>query len=157
MTKTNLKHYQHQQRHLLPRREAGRVGEAAHLLELVDIAACLLDDGFPSESVAEAIDFPVQGEVTKHERMEQALLIARAWTEGALLAARKYRADWHALLEPARWWEAGEIEREEMEEFAVDFCARHARWPRADDMRRRFGKTPGHRLPGEHEGQEVLG
>jgi DNA-binding transcriptional MerR regulator len=138
------------------RKEARRVGDPKQMLELLDMAEVLLDAGFALENVAQALRFPAQGNVTSEKRLREALDINRAWPEEALLVARKYRADWHALREPARWWRNGDVEREEIVGFAVAFVDRKGRWPRTDEMRTRFGKASGHKGPGDAPGQEAL-
>lgn len=135
-------------------REASRVGDTRQMLERLDMAEDLLDNGFAFSEVAEAINLPVQGNVTPEGRLREALDISRAWPEPALEVARELGADWHALREPARWWRNGIVERDEVASFALEFAARKKRWPRTDEFRRRFGFADGHKRVAD--GQESL-
>lgn len=139
-------------------REAQRVGEARDLLALLDMAEELLKIGYSEEVVAAVLDWPTQGNVTPRDRLHEALAISQLWPEDALVVARKYRADWHAMFEPARWWRQGKVEREEVVDFALEYVAERKFWPRADDMRRRFGFASGHKTDSENPppGQEPL-
>lgn len=137
-------------------REASRVTDPKHQLELVMMADDLLDAGYEFGVVADAIQLHTQGNVSRRERLRQALDIMRAWPEDTLELAKRYGADWHALREPARWWRMRKVERNEVVAFVHQFVARKGRWPTTDELRRRFGYAAGHKGPGEAPGQEGL-
>lgn len=107
-----------------------------------------------AEELGDAI--PIQGHVSPRQRVEEALLIIDYWPRDDLDLALRRAADWSALLEPARWIKNGEADAQEVWAFAQEMVIRLGRWPRADEMRRRFGKTAGHRLPGESDDQEAM-
>lgn len=140
-------------------RSAARVGSVEDVLAVADMAELLLDAGYEARTVAESLSsvIPTQGNVGPYDRLKQILEVTRAYTPDFLLTARKSGASWHALVEPARWWRQGDVQREEVEQFTLEFVERTGRWPRPDDMRRRFGYEPGHKGPGDQPGQESLG
>lgn len=120
------------------------------------MAVVLLEEGLPFTAVANAIDLPVQGNVSRDKRLREGMEIRNFWPEGALRSAKQYNPPWHALREPARWWRTRQVEREEVIEFTSEFILRKARWPSIDEFRRRFGKAPTNRAPGDAPGQAEL-
>lgn len=140
-------------------RRAARVGAVKDVLAVADMADVLAEAGYRTEVIAEALGavIPTQGNVSAHDRLKQILDVTRAYTPEFLAMARGSQASWHALVEPARWWRQGDVEREAVEAFVTAFVERTGKWPRPDDMRRRFGFAPGHKGPGDQEGQESLG
>ena len=149
---------QHQQLKLL--REARRVGEAAHMLDLAEAAGVLRRAGWTSERIALLLRLPVQGGVTHEDRLAELFAVDTflGQRDDALrIAARMGDADWHALVEPARWLHHGTVVWDDVEAFVRAHFERTGAWPKLDPLRRRFGYAPTHRLPGEQEGQEQLG
>jgi hypothetical protein len=137
-------------------RQARRVGDPRDVLALVDMAGVLMDAGYPQDAVADALQFPTQGNVTRDKRLREAMDIARAWPEELLLQARLTQAAWHALREPARWWRNGDLEREDVVAYVTTYLEQHGAWPRIDDLRRHYGFAVTHDRSEPMEGQDAL-
>lgn len=141
-------------------RQTARVGEAEDVLLVADMADLLSEAGYETRTIAEALAalIPTQGNVGPYDRLKEILDVTRAYTPEFLVWARKLKGvPWHSLREPARLWRNGEVEREEVESFVRKFVERRGKWPRVDDMRRRFNLAPGHKGPGDQPGQGTLG
>lgn len=141
-------------------REARRVGDASELVPFVVLAGKLLDEGYSIEYLEEALNVPVQGNVTKRHRLVQAAAMTKFWPEGVFASAERYDADWSALWEPAEAFEQGKLtDRGPVLEYVTEWIGTKGRWPSAEALRRKFRyREPGHKLPGERNpGQGTLG
>ncbi len=67
--------------------------------------------------------------------------------------ARRTNPPWRLLLDPTSW---KDVDPDRVAGYFRNFFDVHARWPKLDDVRRKFNRVSNHRAPGEAEGQEVL-
>lgn len=137
-------------------RERARVGEATELLDVAEAAGVLLRAGWREERVATLLRVPTQGNVTPGERLKEMLLVDSFLTDRLRIVARLTNAPWHGLVEPARWYAAGELHRQGFEAFIGEFYQRTESWPKVDTVRRHYGKAGTRRLPGDDPNQGAL-
>lgn len=138
-------------------RRKSHVGDLAFLLEHVELAQELLNNGWSLEAVAEHLNWPTQGRVTALDRLHEGLNIWDAWTPEMLYLAQRWGASWSSLLEPARWWKQHKVQREDLETFARGVVDRRGHWPEVRDFRARFGFAPTDSARRRHPGQGSLG
>lgn len=126
-------------------RRTARVGAAEDVLVVADMAEGLLELGYTTRGVAEALAavLPTQGNVSAHDRLKELLDVVRAYTPEFVLFARKHPgAAWHLLREPARWWREGKVEREDVEAWFQGYVKAEGHWPKIDTLRHRYGFAP---------------
>ena len=123
-------------------RAARRIEDPMKLLVQLDMAALLMDAGYPMDAVAECLDLEIQGNVSKLERLREALRIERLWPEDLRFEARQHGASWSVLYEAAMAWENKRVERETVVGYVRHMLKTEMRWPDVNEMRKVCGYRP---------------
>lgn len=127
--------------------------DTTHMLLVAD-AYQYLKDRYHDEQIAELLVVPIQGGVTAVDRLREAVRVTEYWSDSFLMKAMDSDSAWNALAEPPRWID---VDRTVVHDFVRAWVDRHGRWPKIDDLRRRFGRKPTNVVPGSnYEGQETL-
>jgi hypothetical protein len=128
------------------------------LLLIVD-AVYRLGSSYTREQMAEMFDIPVQGSVTRLQRLAEAEAVAAFWSSTGLTeAALEFDAPWHALTEPAQDKELTSDPEKREAFFAKldDFLLANHRWPKIGTIRQWMGRPSNHREKGDVAGQDSL-
>jgi hypothetical protein len=136
-------------------RECERV-DTTRMLMIAD-AYDTLAERYPDDMIATLLVVPVQGGVTATERLREATRVHAYWPDELLTMAMLADAAWNSLAEPPRW---SDVDPGDVFGFVRGWLSLdgdgHGKWPRIDDLRRRFDKNPTNRLPGQIPGQASL-
>ena len=87
-------------------------------------------------------------------RLAELRRVIEYWPPDLRAEAASGEVPWRTLVDPTRW---PDVDREEVFAFVRSYADDRGRWPLIDTLHRKFGRVSNHRLPGETEGQGVLG
>jgi len=121
----------------------------------VGAAMARFDEQSPEEQEIVAELIPELNGVQRAARALEIRSVMRFWPRAAREDAVRFGASWHALTYPALL--GSEVDRNEMVDWARDWCRRWGVWPAVGTVRKHLGHPSNHRHPGEkHPGQQSM-
>lgn len=131
--------------HLLAKVEAERSMEVVGSFGLLEQS--------PEARIAEVVDFPIRGNLTQIERMQQAVRVYQFWATDMLFQCLIFRGSWSSLNELSK---VNVVLVDDWYDVVLDYVEYWTAWPTADYMRRMVNHAPTTRQLGESDDQGEL-